>query len=384
LRGAHLQPTQYLTILNHFLTIMQHAFRISFAATVLLSLVGLVQSLFWNNYVVKCYTVGNGGGGGGGVAITACGYVSSRTCVIGSCGADSDPMVVGVSRSDVPSAAVAGSDVPTSPAGSYVPSGPGASYVPSGPGASYVPSGPGGSDVPTALAGSYVPSGPGASYVPSGPAGSDVPSGPGGSYVPSGPGGSYVPSGPAGSDVPSAAAAGSDGPSAPAASEVPSSAVLAFSDQPFSLSGFRREVEYSFVVAEFEGTEYLATPDTIVTVSLTMDYECTVLVNGEECTSCSYCGQDQYTVDCTNVKQGRTTECETASVDDNNNDFLTLFYPLTTTTMSSAGLLYPPPSPAPSMLALAGDKVIDDGGDVVDDSDSSSPWALLMMLCWCL
>jgi hypothetical protein len=289
---------------------MHHAIRIRFlTAIVLLSLVGLVQSLYWYSTDVKCNTVGNGGS----VAITVCGYVMSRTCVLGSCsgGADRDtPMVVVTSGSDVPSAA-AGSDVPT-------------------------------------------------------PSSSDI----------------------------------------------------------------RREVQYSFVEAEFEGKEYLGLPDTTVIVSLTMDYECAVQVNYEACASCSYCGKDQYTVDCTNVLggQGRTTECEVAAVNDERNSLVTLFYPLTGEPMFMPGVYFPPPSPAPTALATAGDKdfdggeevddsegdkeiddggeevdnsevdkEIDDGGDEVDDSegdkeiddggdevdDSDSSWPLLL-LCWCL
>jgi hypothetical protein len=277
---------------------MHHAIRIRFitAIVLLLSLVGLVQSLYWYSTDVKCNTVGNGGS----VAIPVCGYVMSRTCVLGSCsgGADRDtPMVAVTSGSDVPSSAAAvGSDVPT----------------------------------------------------------------------------------------------------------------------PSSSSDIRREVQYSFVGAEFEGQEYLGLPDTTVIVSLTMDYECTVQVNYEACISCSYCGKDQYTVDCTNVLggQGRTTECEVAAVNDERNSLVTLFYPLTGEPMFMAGVYFPPPSPAPTALATAGDKdfdggeevddseggkevddggdevddseggkEIDDGGDEVDDSDSSWP---LLLLCWCL
>jgi hypothetical protein len=252
--------------------VMYHAFPIRFTAIVLLSLVGSVQSLAWNNFVVKCQE---------GNSHEVCGYVSSRTCVIDSCSGGTgrnDPtwpmLVVGGSGSDVPSVA--------------------------------------------------------------------------------------------------AVAAGSD---------------------------VRRDVEYSFVDKYFEGQEFCDTPNTVVTVSLTMDYECAVVVNGEECTSCSYCGQDQYTVDCTNMERGRTTECEAAVVDDNRNDFVTLFYPLTaplplsTPSTVNAANSFPsyPPSPAPTILALVEGKEIDDGGDdvddggdEVDDSESSSSWTLMMTLCSCL
>jgi hypothetical protein len=168
--------------------------------------------------------------------------------------------------------------------------------------------------------------------------------------------GSDVPT-PTFSDVPSPPNSFSDVPSY-SVSDVPSYSVsgvpsptYAYSDNPTVTDplAIRRDVEYSFVADDkYQGEEYpydLQPVDTIK-VSLTINYDCEVLVNDQACSSCSYCGDDQYTADCTNLPHGRTTMCELAAVDDFANRPVAFFYPL----VYVPPLLSVVPSLAPSML----------------------------------
>lgn len=217
------------------------------------------RALYWSNPTVECYPIQGAGSvvDDNDADPVVCGYVASRTCIIGSCsGGDDDP-------DDYHHNQVGGSDVPS------------ASF----------------SDGPS----------PPSTF-------SDVPS--------------YSVS-----DVPS-----------------PTYVQWVYSDNPTITDplAIRRDVEYSFVADDkYQGEYYpygLQPVDTIK-VSLTINYDCEVWVNDLTCSSCSYCGDDQYTADCTNLPHGRTTMCELAAVDDFTNRPVTFFYPL----------VYVPPSVVPSL-----------------------------------
>jgi hypothetical protein len=160
-----------------------------------------------------------------------------------------------------------------------------------------------------------------------------------------------------GSDVPTPSV--SSGPSPPRTfSDVPSYSVsgvpsptYVYSDNPTVTDplAIRRDIEYSYVADDqYQGEDYpygLQPVDTIK-VSLTINYDCEILVNDQACLSCSYCGDDQYTADCTNLPHGRTTMCELAAVDDYSNRPVSFFYPLVYVPPLSSVV----PSLAPTML----------------------------------
>lgn len=89
----------------------------------------------------------------------------------------------------------------------------------------------------------------------------------------------------------------------------------------------RRSVKYEFVPHNLEGQPhdtFFGHPDAlnVVEVSLSFQYECEVSIDGEFCSSCTYCGDYKYTTDCTNIPNGRKTSCESAEVDDFRNELL--------------------------------------------------------------
>jgi hypothetical protein len=83
------------------------------------------------------------------------------------------------------------------------------------------------------------------------------------------------------------------------------------------------------------------------------DYDgCTVSVtttqNGtkDDCASCTYCGNETYTADCTNIENGRMVYCETAAVE-------TVYFPLTEAALEgsrNATNATDAPAPSPTIV----------------------------------
>jgi hypothetical protein len=122
------------------------------------------------------------------------------------------------------------------------------------------------------------------------------------------------------------------------------------SDHPtLSQGATRRDVQYSFVSQKFENQDFdfASAPISVVRVALGMDWRCDVEVDGSTCQLCTYCGDDKYTTDCTNIPQGRMTYCESAKVDDFTNELVDLFFPLTWSSPAETAV-----SPAPTFPTM--------------------------------
>jgi hypothetical protein len=75
-----------------------------------------------------------------------------------------------------------------------------------------------------------------------------------------------------------------------------------------------------------------------VQVELDDDEVCKVTIHNKnkktECKSCSYCGWQKYTADCTNIPHGRKTKCESAA-GSQMEGLSKVFFPLTSSALSS-------------------------------------------------
>jgi hypothetical protein len=97
---------------------------------------------------------------------------------------------------------------------------------------------------------------------------------------------------------------------------------------------------YTIVKGVKEGQESTGNPDESTGIEITVsrdDFDvCTVSVvlteggNDAKCTSCSYCGNDSYKANCTNIENGRLIDvCESAGAD-------IVFFPLSANTLSNS------------------------------------------------
>jgi hypothetical protein len=127
----------------------------------------------------------------------------------------------------------------------------------------------------------------------------------------------------------------------------PSPAVI--QGKPTYLGGYRSEYSITLGLKEGTDTTKLSKADTDkaysngITVSVERDDKdkCKVTVGIKDksttaCKSCTYCGNDKYTADCTNLKNGRATKCESAAMTQ-------VYYPLSVVATSSSSSSPPPP-----------------------------------------
>jgi hypothetical protein len=118
--------------------------------------------------------------------------------------------------------------------------------------------------------------------------------------------------------------------------------------KPMYLGGFRSDYNITLGLKEGTDTTKLSQAETDkaysngITVSVERDdndkCKVTVGIKGKStaCKSCTYCGNDKYTADCTNLKNGRAPKCESAPAQ--------VYYPLSVAATSSSS----PPPPAPT------------------------------------
>jgi hypothetical protein len=126
----------------------------------------------------------------------------------------------------------------------------------------------------------------------------------------------------------------------------PSPAVV--QGKPTYLGGYRSDYSITLGLKEGTDTTKLSKAETDkaysngITVSVERDdndkCKVTVGIKGKStvCKSCTYCGNDKYTADCTNLKNGRAPKCESAATTQ-------VYYPLSVAATSSS-----PPPPAPT------------------------------------
>jgi hypothetical protein len=87
----------------------------------------------------------------------------------------------------------------------------------------------------------------------------------------------------------------------------------------------------------------------------TKNNTCNVLITSkgkeQKCKTCSYCGDERYSADCTNVKYGRKVKCESAKERVNGGQYPDIFFPLNKIALQAPTIRAPMKAVAPMAKA---------------------------------